>query len=144
MSKYCRLYAYSCFLKYFRIQQNTPFRDYKFLKIVWEGDTAGPFPDPSSCGDAPRTPVPWAVSSLSWIRPDLVTVTVTVTHHIRIRLILHDNEIRSMKARLRWGVESRRDIYLLLRRSSKQWTKSYSTTQHSTVITNQERNLYTQ
>ena len=35
-------------------------------------------------------------------------------------------------------------IYLLLRRSSKQWTKSYSTTQHSTIITNQERNLYTQ
>ena len=37
-----------------------------------------------------------------------------------------------------------RSIYLLLRRSSKQWTKSYSTTQHSTIITNQERNLYTQ
>jgi len=35
-------------------------------------------------------------------------------------------------------------IYLLLRRSSKQWTKSYSTTQHSTIITNQERNFYTQ
>ena len=34
-------------------------------------------------------------------------------------------------------------IYLLLRRSSKQWTKSYSKTQHSTLITNQERNLYT-
>ena len=34
-------------------------------------------------------------------------------------------------------------IYLLLHRSSKQWTKSYRTTQHSTIITNQERNLYT-